>query len=103
MEIPSYLANQGDERFIELLTQTLQGGVSDNGFLIPAQEFATIAALANMYPPVVAPGTLWFDTDLNKLVVMTAAAVFGNLPDPTPTVNAVLEEITSVPIAYVYP
>lgn len=103
MDIPSYLAYQGKEQFIELLTQTLQGGVSDNGFVIPAQEFATIADVANMYPPIVQPGTLWFDTDSMKLVVMTAAAVFGNLPDPTPTVNAVLEQVTSVPIVYVYP
>lgn len=103
MDIPSYLVYQGQEQFIELLTQTLQGGVSDNGFVIPAQAFANIAALANMYPPIVPPGTMWFDTDSMKLVVMTAPAVFGNLPSPVPTVNAVLERITSVPIVYVYP
>jgi len=100
MDIPSYLVYQGQEQFIELLTQTLQGGVSDNGFVIPAQDFATIADLANMYPPIVQPGTLWFNTDSMKLVVMTAEAVFGNLPDPTPTVKAVLEEVTSTPITY---
>jgi len=99
MEIPSYLVYQGQEQFIELLTQTLQGGVSDNGYVIPAQEFATIAALANMYPPIVVPGTLWFDTDSMKLVVMTTAAVF-NPPNPVPVIKAGLETVTSVPIVY---
>lgn len=102
MDIPSYLVYQGQAQFIELLTQTLQGGVSDNGFVIPAQAFATIAALANMYPPILPAGTMWFNTDTMKLVVMTAGAVF-NPPNPIPVTNAVLEEITSVPIVYVYP
>ena len=88
MDIPSYLVYQGQEQFIELLTQTLQYGVSDNGFIIPSQSGANITLLANAVPTLVPPGTMWFNTDLKKLVVMTAAPV----PPSTP---AVIEVITS--------
>lgn len=91
MEIPSYLVYQGQPQFIELLTQTLQFGVSENGFVIPSKSTDDITALANMLPGLVPAGTMWFDTTLKKLVVMTAAPV-------APATPAVLEVITSVAI-----
>ena len=88
MDIPSYLVYQGQEQFIQLLTQTLQYGVSNNGFIIPSQSTANITALANMVPTVVPVGTIWFDTDVKKLKVMTAAPI-------APATPAVVETITS--------
>ena len=67
MDIPTYLINQGQEQFIEALTQTLRQGVSDNGFNIPNLTTAQIALVA----PDMAVGTLWFNSDLKKLQVMT--------------------------------
>ena len=80
MDIPTYLISQGQEQFIEALTQTLREGVSDNGFIIPSVTTAQISLVA----PEMAVGTLWFNTDLKKLQVMT------DLTGP------VIETITSV-------
>ena len=80
LDIPTYLISQGQEQFIEALTQTLREGVSDNGFIIPSVTTAQISLVA----PEMAVGTLWFNTDLKKLQVMT------DLTGP------VIETITSV-------
>lgn len=67
MDIPTYLIRQGQEQFIEALAQTLRQGVSDNGFIIPSLTTAQITLVA----PSMEIGTLWFNTNLKKLQVMT--------------------------------
>jgi len=80
MDIPTYLINQGQPQFMEALTQTLREGVSDNGFVIPSLTTAKIAEVA----PEMPVGTIWFNTNLKKLQVLT------DLTGP------VIETITSV-------
>jgi len=47
--------------FFDELMQALQNGVSNNGFVFPEQDTATITALADMMPD----GTAWYNTDID--------------------------------------
>ena len=100
MDLPTYVKADNQENFIQALTQTLREGVSDNGFQIPMLTQDQITETANQYPPLFTAGSLWFCTDLKKLVVMTAAPMFANPPPnpPVPITPAVLEEVTSTVI-----
>lgn len=92
MQIPQYLYGKNEElqRYFELLVQILQGGLSDNGFTIPQQSAANIALIKSyLFNPIMPPGTIWFNTDINKLEFITTSAI------PATSTNAVTETITS--------
>lgn len=71
MNLPTYIKNANQENYHEELNQTLQGGVSDNGYTVPQVTNAqltvdpwiapdgTITTLALGMPN----GTLWYVTD----------------------------------------
>jgi len=71
MDLPTYIKQQNQENFIEELTQTLLDNLSNNGFVIPAQNTATITSLSLTMPVP----TLWYNTDINKLQFSVAAGV----------------------------
>jgi hypothetical protein len=92
MKIQSYLYvdNESLQRYLELLIRTLQAGLSDNGWTVPAQPTSTINTLVSKnYVPVLPNGTIWFDTDVKKLKVLVTAAVAG-------ISNGIVETVTSV-------
>lgn len=80
MNIPSYLEMADQSLYNEELSQTLQQGVSDNGFTIPVLTTnqitvqpaialdGTIGTLATIMPV----GTVWFNSDIAKLQVKVA-------------------------------
>lgn len=80
MDIPSYVKLKDQEIFFEELVQTLQQGVGNNGFSIPALTTAQINAIA----PTLSPGFQWFNTSLGKMQILI---------NPT---GPVIETITSV-------
>jgi hypothetical protein len=91
MIVPQYLYGSNDDlqRYFALLVQSMQTALSDNGWTVPQQDTANIATLINMNTlPVLPVGTIWYDTDLNKLKVLTSAAVPG-------VSNGITETITS--------
>lgn len=47
------------------LNQTLQAGLSDDGWTLPQITFANIQSIADEMPI----GTLWWDTDNSRIVV----------------------------------
>jgi hypothetical protein len=71
LNLPTYIKDFSQENYHEELNQTLQGGVSDNGFVIPSVTNAqltinnwiapdgTITTLALGMPD----GTLWYVSD----------------------------------------
>ena len=85
MKIPTYIKNTNQENYNELFNQTLRAGLSDNGWTVPNLTSAQITTIGDSLPV----GTIWFDTDLAKLVVKTAGTI-------TPPVATVIEVIQSV-------
>lgn len=71
MNIPTYIKDKDQENYQEELSQTLLGGVSDNGYVIPSVTNAqltvapfvlpsgTVTTLALGMPD----GTVWYVTD----------------------------------------
>lgn len=55
----------------DTLNQSLNNGLSDNGWTVPQRTTAQITAIEPNMPL----GTLWFDTDIAKLKVKTATGV----------------------------
>jgi hypothetical protein len=85
MEIPGYVVSPNQELYQKLLNITLINGLSDRGWTVPNVAYATIQALAPSMPL----GTIWYNTDTNKLVVKTGQASLSSTG---------LEAITSVAI-----
>ncbi len=76
MNLPSYISNpentsSGDENYNAELNQTLQDGLSDNGWTAPNLTTAQIATIEPQMPN----GTIWFNSSLAKLQVKTATGV----------------------------
>lgn len=93
MDIPSYLYGTNDElqRFFELLVRQLQNGLGQNGFTVSPLSAANVTTVTSyLYTPVLPPGTMWFNSTLNKMQFITVAAV------PSTLTNATIETITSV-------
>lgn len=68
----------------------MQVALSDNGWTVPLQTSANITTLIGMNSqPVLPVGTIWFDTTLGKLRVLTTQAVFGVTDGVTQTVTSV--------------
>lgn len=91
MNVPQYIYGSNDDlqRYFALLVQAMQAALSDNGWTVPQQPTANITTLISKNTlPVLPVGTIWYDTTLNKLKVLTAAAVPG-------VSNGVTETITS--------
>lgn len=95
MKIPQYLygSNEDLQRYFALLVQQLQIGLSDNGWQLPqlttAQRNKIINGLVQpFFQPVLPPGTLWYNSSVNKLEFITASAV----PNIS---NATFETVTS--------
>lgn len=55
------------------LSQSLQNGLSDNGWTLPLQKTANIAAIAAL--PTTQLGTMWYDTDTNQFKILTNIGV----------------------------
>ena len=92
MIVPQYIYGSNEElqRYFALLVQAMQTALSDNGWTVPKQSTANIATIIDKNTlPVMPVGTIWYDTTLNKLKVLTTAAVPG-------VSNGVTETITSV-------
>ncbi len=73
MNIPTYVKQVNQENYHEQLNQVMQSNLSDNGFVIPSQTTANINTLVGMGQSPY--GTVWYNTDLNKLVVLTPSGV----------------------------
>ena len=78
MDLPTYVQSESQENYNEELNQTLRDNLSDNGWQVPTLSTANILAIA----PSMLIGTIWFNTNLNKLQVKV-----GN--------PAVIETVTS--------
>jgi hypothetical protein len=92
MKLPQYLYGDNDDiqRYFALLLQILSLGLSDNGWTIPQQSASNIGIITNWaFTPVMPAGTIWFNTDINKLEFITVPA------NPSTTTNATTETITS--------
>lgn len=91
MNVPQYLygANDDLQRYFALLVQAMQTALSDNGWTVPQQPTTSIAAIINKNTlPVMPVGTIWYDTTLNKLKVLTVAAVPGVSNGTTETITS---------------
>ena len=71
MNIPGYVLSKSQELYHQLLNTILVAGLSNNGWTVPNLSYVSIEAVAPSMPL----GTLWYDTDSNKLVVKTAAGL----------------------------
>ena len=81
MKIPTYVQQESQEFYHEELNQTLTANFSDNGWTgPPSLTTAQITALLTG-PPALAfasatnPPTLWYNSTLDKLQFLGAAAV----------------------------
>lgn len=98
MKVPQYLYSNNEElqRVLALLIQQCQINLSDNGWCVPRLTTTEIAnvtrgiAIPGLQPflPVMPVGTIWYDTTINKLKVLTTAAVLD-------ISDGVIETITS--------
>lgn len=95
MNVIPYLYSENfaeQQLFFDSLAQAVLSALSDNGWTVPQLTTAQITAITipysisdiNAYMP---NGTIWYNTDLNKLQVQTAI-VLGT--------GATVETITSV-------
>ena len=55
--------------WLDELIQTMQSALSDNGWTVPNATTAQIATLKTLMPV----GTIWFNTDVAKLQVLTVS------------------------------
>lgn len=67
MDIPLYIAGYNED-YHQNLNEEMLLKLSENGIVFPSKTSAQIVILE----PVMPVGTVWFDTDLAKLVVKTA-------------------------------
>lgn len=98
MKVPQWLYASTDEmqRVLALLMQQMQTNLSDNGWCVPqltSTEITNVTrgiAAPGLVPfePVMPVGTIWYDTTINKLKVLTTAAVIG-------VSNGIVETVTS--------
>lgn len=96
MKVPQYLYSTIEElqRYIALLIQPMQTCLSDNGWTVPQKTTIEITRVINgtivpYFEPVMPAGTIWYDTTINKLRLLTIPAVPG-------TSNGMTEIVTSV-------
>jgi hypothetical protein len=91
MNVPQYLYGSNEElqRYFALLVQAMQTALSDNGWTVPQQPTTNITTITGRnFLPVMPVGTIFFDNTINKLKVITVAAVSG-------TSDAVVQTVTS--------
>ena len=69
MNIPSYVLSKFQETYNQLLNTVLIQGLSDRGWTVPNLSYANILVIGPSMPL----GTIWYDSDTNKLVVKTVA------------------------------
>lgn len=86
MDIPTYVhvSPEGEEFYNEELNQTLQDGLSNNGWTVPQLTNAQIIAVAPQMPV----GTIWYNTDDNKLQVLVGY-------NAGPPITGIIQTITS--------
>lgn len=92
MNIPAYIYGDNNDlqRYFALLVQAMQIALSDSGWTVPKQTSANITTLINRNTlPVLPVGTIWYDTTINKLKVLTVAAVSGVSDGVTETITSV--------------
>lgn len=75
MKIPTYLQWGNQNYYNSDLNQTLNAGLSDNGWTVPNLSTADITTIE----PGMPKGTIWFNTDLSKLMVKTADGVIETI------------------------
>jgi hypothetical protein len=98
MMIPQYLYGDNNDlqRYFALLVQAMQTALSDNGWTVPALTTAQITNLIRglqsgnnpPFKPVLPVGTIWYDTSVGKLKVLTTAAVIGVSDGITETITS---------------
>lgn len=71
MNIPTFIKNLSQENYHEQLNQTLQNGLSNQGWTFPNLSSAQITEAAVSMPL----GTVWYNTTINKLVVKTSSGI----------------------------
>ena len=71
MKIPQFLYSTTDDhqRYLALLVQALQGGLSDSGWTVPQLTAAQVVTVTNgtvvpYFNPVMPAGTIWFNTNV---------------------------------------
>lgn len=69
--IPFYFQGQDRVIYDTQLNQSLQAGVSDNGYVMPSQSTSSITTLSGQMPN----GTIWYDSDTNQLKARINGAV----------------------------
>lgn len=65
MNIPAYSINQNDQFYQELLSTTLQQGLSDNGWTTPPLSTDDIMSVLDQMPD----GTIWYNTTVGSPVI----------------------------------
>lgn len=65
MNIPPFSMNQNDTFYQQNLSQTLQDGLSDNGWTLPQQTTDNIVTASSEMPD----GTMWYDSDSHEFKV----------------------------------
>lgn len=84
MNIPNYIQTENQEPYHEQMNQYLRANISENGWTVAALSAANISQVQDSAPV----GTIWFNTDIAKLVVKTAGSI-------NPPAATVIETITS--------
>lgn len=65
VNIPAYSNNQNDQFYNELLSTTLQQGLSNNGWTQPALSTDDIMGVMDQMPD----GTIWYNTTVGSPVI----------------------------------
>ena len=65
MKIPVYSLQNNPQYYNTQLSQTLQSGLSDNGWTLPQQKTNVINSVSADMPN----GTMWYDSDTNEFKV----------------------------------
>jgi hypothetical protein len=93
MDFDTYLLGVDNQNYNEYLAQTLRDGLSDNGWTVPNLTTAEIGSIAAMLTPSGLPllpiGTIWFNTTLAKLQVLTARAADSPFAPTIQTITSV--------------
>lgn len=71
MKIPTYSLQNNEQFYNTQLNQTLQTGLSNNGWTLPPQSTSTISSLSTDMPD----GTMWYDTDAGSFKVKIDGSV----------------------------
>ena len=62
-KVPYFYQGQNKDIYDTQLNESLQSGISDNGYVMPSQTTSNITALSSKMPN----GTIWYDSDTHEL------------------------------------